>query len=745
MTNLFHRLSRGLAAIAILALISLTTVPALKANKKILPPEPWPKPTPQPRPSGAYAVDKLEILIKIDGQMATFAHRATIRNTGRANLEMDYLVPLPTDSAISGVTLLADGQELVGRLYPKSEALDIYRQIVARLKDPALMEYSGLGLYRARIFPLPPGKTRTLELTASYLLTKDQGLIKLDFPVAGPLTVGQTIGEQLIQVKLINVKELASLYSPLAEVKIERDASEATAVYAAKSQPALDNFALRAQEGQEAVGSLILSHKPQDNEDGFFLFLAEPAINQKNQVVERSKNVIFALDTSGSMEGVKFTQAQDALKFVLERLKPIDTFNLVSFSSDAEIWRPQSSPMSEDNRQAALKHLSNLRAHNSTNIEKALKLSLDISASTPSYVLFLSDGEPTTGQTGEMELSQLAKSANTRQARIFSFGVGNQVNARLLDRLSGQAGGVTVYVKNTDNIEAKVAEFFSKLTNPVLTNPTLNVNIPTNRLIPQNPPDIFQNSQIVVVGRYPQGGAATFKLSGRIGDEKKEFVYQVELAKGPDPRGEFVQLLWAQRRVGEIIDQIDLAGDNKPPNPELVEELVNLSKKYGLMTPYTSFLALEKTDLTNRGANVQTATQNLRVIEEVVGQSANTQRTYKQQFKANAAPMSAVPKSATLEKEMAALDQEVAKKDAGEELNAPQRLAGKTFFQKNGQLVDEVLTAEDLKNAVPIEPFSDQYFELASILPAEARVWISQSKPTVFKNNHKVYLIKSSS
>ncbi|MDR1609106.1 MAG: VWA domain-containing protein, partial [Deltaproteobacteria bacterium] len=717
MLGFFHSLAR----LTILT-IGLVAAFALKAGAtEVSPPTTVIAPSPPrvlPRPS-SYQVEKLEIFIKIDGQMASFVHRTTIKNTGSGNLEMDYLVPLPTESAISGLTLIGDGQELPGKLYRREEAFEIYRQIVAQIKDPALMEYSGQGFYRARIFPIPANKSRTLELAGSYLLPKDQGLISLNFPVAGPLTQGQLLPEQEIRVTLAKAQDLASLYSPLAEVKIERFEAGATAVYQAKGLDPLNNFQLFARDGQEAVGAVILSHKPEPGDDGYFLFMAEPAINRDQQEPVLPKNVIFVLDTSGSMQGQKFKQAVEALKFVLERLNSIDSFNLIDFNSQTRAWREKPSIMTPENKAAALKYLDNLRAQGATNIEDALKKALAQKFEIPTYVLFLSDGEPTQGQTNELALTKIGQEANGSGARLFAFGVGERVNARLLDRLSGQAGGATVYVAEKENIEEKVSVFFSKLTSPVLTSPDLSISAQTNRLIPQKPPDIFQNGQVVVVGRYPKGGSTTFTLSGLIEKAAHKFVYQANLATGSNPEGEFIQLLWARRRVGEIIDLIDLAKNDQKVNLELAEELVALSKKYGILTPYTSFLALEKTDLAARETNVQTAAQNLRIIENVVGESANVQRELKQNFMASQ-DITAAPAPPEEMEKMRALDQ-AANKDQSA-LLPPRRLAGQTFFNKNGRLLAEDLTAEDIQNAIAIEAFSEEYFALAKSLPAESRV-----------------------
>jgi Ca-activated chloride channel family protein len=723
-------------------LVLITLAPVAWAQSSRLPPEISPKPLPVPLDS--YEVEGLDLSIELQGQMAQIVWRQTILNTGPQPLEMDYLAPLPPGSDIQGLILLADGQELVGKVYDKAEAFEIYRRIVTQTRDPALMEYSGRGLYRARIFPIPVKGKRTLEMKLQYLLPKDGDQITLSVPVAGPLTKGKTIADQKIQVTIAKTPNLASVYSPLSEVVVDRGPDRTTATYSAKASPALDNFLLYLKVDKTPLGGLILSNQPYPNEDGFFLFLAEPTISalEKPTATQASKNVIFVLDTSGSMIGVKFEQAVAALEFILTRLNPVDTFNLVDFSSTVVSWKTIPQAMSSDNRRAALKYLHNLRAQGGTNIEKAIEMSLAmVNPEVPSYIILLTDGEATSGVTDEMLLTQLAQKHNPCQARIFSFGVGEGVNARLLDRLSGNSGGTTTYVNAKENLEEKVGSFFSKLTSPVLTKPTLTVDLQTNRLIPQKTPDIFQNSQIVVVGRYPKAGRATFKLSGQVDGHNADFTYLTSLADGPQPGGDFIQQLWAQRRIGEIIDYIDLNGQDKTKNNhELIDELVYLSKKYGIMTPYTSFLALEKTNLADQTANTRVAAQNLRIIEETVGASANAQRAVKQDFMAAERKPTAASASPKFEA-MASMDAEVAASPSSQ-LEPPRQLGGKTFFLKNGQWEDADLTEKDQKNVQEVEQFSENYFRLAEELSPEQKVWLSQSQPVLLNFAQKNYLIK---
>ena len=446
------------------------------------------------------------------------------------------------------------------------------------------------------------------------------------------------------------------------------------------------------------------------------------------------------------MSGAKFKQAQGAIKFVLERLNQDDNFNLIDYSSKVSTWQPELMDMSQSNRKAAVQYVDDLRVGGSTNIEDALRTAFKQAGNSgrPTYILFMTDGLPTAGVTDEMALAKISKDANRKDAaRLFAFGVGYDVNARLLDRLSGQAGGASVFVSPDEDIESKVAAFFAKMDSPALTKPRLDVSRKTNRIIPAELPDMFVGGQLVVVGRYPKGGDAEFKLQGQVGKDKETYTYKTNLADGPSEGGEFIALLWAQRRIGELIDEIDMAGGQ--PNKELVDELVELSKRYGILTPYTSFLALEEQVITSE-SEIQAATsKNLSAMEETVGQGANAQREMKAEYKLAdkaPAPVGMAPEASRAKAEQVAAFDQVVAESGSSSLRQPNQWGGQTFYYKNGQWQDSTVTEPQMKNPKVIAQFSDAYFELAKTLRSDQMVWLSQAEPVLLNHRGVTYLIE---
>lgn len=722
----------------------LTVVPAGADSVRVLS---------APRPVAArfgtnFELEKVSLEAVVDGQKARCTLTYVIYNPGSSPIEVDFIAPLPSDGAVTGLNLFDGKNEMPGQVYDKDEAFKVYRQIVDSLRDPALLEYAGRGAFRARVFPVPAKGRQTLELNFDYLAPKDEGQVSFSFPLAGPLTKGRR-PEQDIQVVIKDAPNLSGIYSPLADVAVKREpGQDAVAKYEKKGEEVIDDFRLYFSLNKADLGALVLSHKPEKDEDGFFLFFAEPG-TAADKEIQVAKNVIFVLDKSGSMSGPKFKQATGALKFILERLADIDNFNLVDYNSGVAAWKPEIMNMSPENRRAALGYVENLRSGGGTNIEEALTTSLAMigDPQSPNYIVFLTDGQPTVGEQNEMKLAEIAKKADPQgSARLFAFGVGHDVNARLLDRLSGQAGGTSVFVAPQEDLEAKVSSFFAKISSPALTKPAVTSELAINRVLPETLPDLFSGQQLVVVGRYPKGGETGFTISGRQGDKEIKQTFKAVLADGPSVDGRFIAGLWAQRRIGELLDQIDLGSGGGKPNKELVDELVALSKRYGILTPYTSFLALEEQKLTENSELTRMAEDNLSIMqEEVVGASANEQRAFKGQMKD--APAAAGPSKsysrdqAQAAAKVASFDKRVSRA-VNRDLSLPNQWAGRTFFYKNSQWQADDLTEDDLKNPVRISQFSDDYYELAGKLAADEMVWLAQTEPVIFNFAGKTYLIE---
>ncbi len=577
----------------------------------------------------SFEIREVAVDARVRDQVAEVQVSQTFHNPGSVMIESEYLFPLPEEGAIQNFVLLVDGKELPGRIVPKDEARRIYEEIVRTKRDPALLEYMGRGLFRTSVFPIPPGADRKVTMRYTQICKRDRDVVEFVYPFGTQKFTAKPIQRLSLTLRIESRDAIKSLYSPVYDARIERLGDhDARVTLDQRDVVPTTDFRLVYTLTEGSLGATVLSYRPSAGEDGYFLLLASPEVKPPD-VKTRPKTVVFVLDRSGSMAGKKIEQARNALRFVLNNLRDDDTFNIVAYDDRVETFRPELQRYSSRTRDEAERFVDNIREGGSTNIDAALQTALAMvpDDDRPSYILFLTDGLPTAGETNEMAIAENCKRSNKYRARVFAFGVGFDVNARLLDRLSGGNSGTSEYVKPDENIETHVSRFYSKMTSPVLSDIRIELTgTDVNRTYPRDLPDLFEGGQLIWSGRYREGGRTTIRLTGKVGGERRSFEFPADLAS--TDRGtahDFVERIWALRRVGFIIDQIDLHGQNR----ELVDELVALSTRYGILTPYTSFLADENVPLHALRQNADRAGLSLNELSRVTGQSGVEQRRLK--------------------------------------------------------------------------------------------------------------------
>ncbi|MCR9202337.1 MAG: VIT domain-containing protein, partial [Planctomycetaceae bacterium] len=542
-----------------------------------------------------FKVSNVEVNADIDDQVATVQIAQTFQNVTSRTLETQFVFPLPEDAAISALTLIVDGKELTGELKPRGEARKIYEDIVRRQKDPALLEFVDHGVFRTSVFPVPAGKSRRVEIRYRQLLKSDSGLVDFGLPMGSVRHCSLPVDRLKVAVRVNTQKELKNIYSPTHDFDIDRvTAKKASCKLELTSVSKPDDIRLLFGTRGSDVGMDLVTFKPEGDEQGYFMLLASPRVKTKKDAVI-PKTVVFVVDRSGSMAGEKLEQAKASLNYMISSLGEKDTFNIVSYSSDVDAFKPELEVVTSETRKEALGYVEDLYSGGGTNIDEALKTSLSMlkDKKRPTYVLFFTDGLPTVGNTKETTIAAHAKQANAVQARVFSFGVGYDVNSRLLDRLSSDHRGTSVYVKPEQDVEVASTSLFRKVSSPAMT--ALKIQFASekietsgklvNRVYPAELPDLFFGEQLVVVGRYRKPGDVSVTLTGDVAGKARSMKVNAQLGDSSNTsRNTFVEELWATRRIGQIIDELDLNGQNK----ELIDELVALSLKHGIMTPYTS-------------------------------------------------------------------------------------------------------------------------------------------------------------
>lgn len=753
--------------------IAVLTFPALAAAQIVIvraphphPPRPIPIVIP-PRPSPEFRVKTVDVNVSVKDQAAKVQLSQVFQNTSSVQTEAQLVFPVPENASITGLTLLVDGKELTGKLMKKEEARRIYEEIVRRRQDPALLEYLGQGLYQTSVFPLPPQGERTVEIRYTQLLKKDNGLVDLVLPLGTFKHGNKPIDSLNVIVRLETSEQIKTIYSPTHQLDIQRpDNNHAVCKATLKNVIGPDDLRLFHGTVSGLVGMNLLSYKPKDNEDGYFLLLASPDI-KPTQAPRIERSLIFVCDRSGSMSGQKIEQTKQALKFLIQQLKPGDTFNIVVYDSNVESFRPELQRVDDNTIKAALAFADGLYAGGSTNIDGALQTSLKMLTDTkrPSYVLFMTDGLPTVGEMNEQKIATHAKHANIVNARLFAFGVGYDVNSRLLDRLSSGQRGQSVFVKPNENIEAHVSGLYNKIGSPVLTDLSLSFDFDQasastahiNRMYPRQLTDLFQGEQLVYVGRYKTAGNAKITVTGSLGSERKTFSFAGDFAKkSVDENLGFVEKLWATRRIGEIIDELDLKGQNK----ELIDELVHLSMTHGIITPYTSFLADENARLNDRVSMIRRAEgEALDQLSRSDGRSAFEQRSIKKEFRAMISPpASNAPQSEAAAKFLSEASSGRAgkpgfgagggnvviyKDGAGDFKMAEsvRNLGQKTFYRKKDVWQDSTVTDEQARKAIRMKQFSREYFDLAAKHGQRLSKYLVFTEPILLNFDDQTYQI----
>lgn len=552
------------------------------------------------RPEVPYFTIKYHhVKAQIKDQVATTEVDQVFLNETGTEMEATYLFPLPPGAQVRDFTLIVDGKKMVGELLSRDKAVRIYEEIVRRRRDPGLLEYTGRDTYKARVYPIAAHGEVRVQLQYTQVLPYDNGLVAYNYPMSTERFSKEPIKETVFEAKIESARSLGAIYSPSHEIDVAREGKTFARVsHEEKNSKPERDMLLYYNVAEDDVGTSIMTFK-EKGEDGFFLLLASPAQEDVSATKAAPKNVIFALDRSGSMRSDdKIDQAKAALKFCVESLNPQDKFEIITFATSVASFGEGLKPADKEQIEKAREFISDIEASGGTDIDSALKLAMKARRpGAPNYIAFMTDGLPTVGEvTDTNELLKLTrqrvKEMDDTPTRLFSFGVGYDVDTHFLDKLCEDNRGASTYVRPQENIEVKVSNWYGKIAQPVLTDLSLDFGeIKTYDLMPEVLPDLFAGSQLSLMGRYRDEttGETTITLRGQAGDKgKQEYRTKVNFAKRSEGT-DYLAALWAGRKIGYLLDQIRLHGKNE----ELVDEVVRLSTKYGILTEYTAFLAQE--------------------------------------------------------------------------------------------------------------------------------------------------------
>lgn len=696
---------------------------------------------PQARVMSVHPVPTVELRavnasVKIVAQVATTTIDLTLFNPGRHPQEAQVVLPIPAGATISGFSF-DGGMGGEAELLDKDEAAAIYRDIVNRLRDPALLEFVDCAAVRSSIFPIEARQERRVRIVYEEVLPADGNRVDYVLPRTAALdyTVPWTV-----KIELNTQQPISAVYSPTHDLKTQRhsvrhmaiDITEPAGNAAARLAPGSIRLSYLLQ--RDGVTATLLAYPDPSIGGGYFLLLAGLPADATAVAAERGlkREVTIVLDRSGSMGGDKIAQAREAARQIIGGLADGEFFNLIIYNDAVQRFSVEPTAKSADSMTAAEQFLAQVTAQGGTNIHAALTeaLAQPPTAGTLPIVLFLTDGLPTVGNTSELAIREVAEQHNPHHRRIFTFGVGYDVNAPLLDKIAGVTRAKATYVLPTENVEVKVGQVFRQLVGPVLADVKLDVQRagqdgpmsgmpPAYELLPGELPDLFEGDQLIVLGKYRAGGPAgetplRFTLTGDFLGKSRTFTFDFTLDSATT-KNAFVPRLWASRRIAVLVDAVRQLGaegnipDNDPRLTELTDEIVRLSQEYGIMTEYTAFLAREGTDLADARANAAQAVDNLRqrAIETRSGIAAVNQ----------AANYQAQVGQSKLNASNSYLDEQMNRV----EITSVQQVADLAFYRRGQRWIDSRASGETAEPTRTIEFGSDEFWQIAQKLRSENR------------------------
>lgn len=606
-------------------------------------------------------VEGVDASVSIRGQVATTTLEIAIRNPTGTAREAQLLVPVPAGAVVKAFAFQGTRPDSQAQVLELHSARAIYDDIVRRAKDPALLEFVGMSSIRSSVFPVVANGTQKLRVVYESLLQRDGD--RVDYLLPRSESVAYSIPWN-VNVAIEHPAGIATVYSPSHFVEtVQPSGSRATVRLSDRSRRTPGPFRLSYLERSGPVTASVYTYPDADGKGGYFLMLG--GVPEPKELVakaaETRREITLVIDRSGSMQGGKLDQAKEAARQIIAGMSAHESFNLIIYNDQVERFSEHSLPITSDSLAAVGDYLDQVRPQGGTNLYGALSTALATEPAEGSVplVLFLTDGLPTVGERRESEIRKLAVSGNPFSKRVFTFGVGYDVNTPLLDRIARESRAIATYVQPTESVELKVSSVFKRLIGLVFVEPMLRAvdeqgAEQAGRLIdvlPGRLPDLFSDDQLVVLGRYVGTKPLKLRLQGKFLGETRAFEFPMGVEHA-SVKNAFVPRLWASRKIGDLTDAIrdlELTGiaNARGRNPfgvastsggagvtnanprlnELVAEVVALSLEHGILTEYTAFFANEGIDLAATESNLAVANSNYfdRAIKVRSGKSSFNQ------------------------------------------------------------------------------------------------------------------------
>ncbi len=551
---------------------------------------------------GSCPLKNTAVRADISGFVTRVSVRQEFENTFTEPIEAVYVFPLSQNGAVDSMTMTVGERVIRGKIMRRDEARKTYETARSAGQTAALLDQERTNIFTQAVANIMPGERVIVEISYLETLKYEDGAYEFVFPmtvgerynpadvkdankIAPPMTArnGSDISIEINLNAGVPVEEIRSTSHEIDQINFSPNTTKMTL----KNEKTIPNkdFILRYDVTGKRIEDAILTHR--DGRGGFFTLILQPP--DKVATEDRTpKEIVFVLDTSGSMSGFPIEKAKEAIKLSLDGLYPEDTFNIITFAGDTEILFPAPVPATRANLEAAQNFLAGRSGGGGTEMMKAIKASLDPSDSQEHLriVCFMTDGQ--VGNDDEI----VAEVKRHPKARVFSFGIGSSVNRALLDKIAQQGKGEATYVGLQDDGSKAASKFYERVRTPLLTDLSIDwAGMPVADVYPGKLTDLFSAKPVILHGRYTKAMSGSIKLKGTLAGAPYERAINLVLPEN-EAANDSLATLWARTRVDELSTTRLMAADTKT-GTDIDLAITNLGLEFGLMTKFTSFVAVE--------------------------------------------------------------------------------------------------------------------------------------------------------
>jgi Ca-activated chloride channel family protein len=540
-------------------------------------------------------IKTVDATAQIDGQVAVTHVDQVFLNEMNQTVETVWIFPLPEGAVVTELYFWFNGKRYKADIREAKEARQAYEDQIRRRIDPALLEYLGDNLFRLSIAPVNPNSEVRTEITYVELLPYEFGTIGYTFGM-------DAVGLSPKPLNRVSVALTAQTQSPFkyfrspshgasTAIQITKvNEKKYTAVFGDENFMPDKDLTIQYETLRSGVDVNVLRYTPTAADsigtDSFYAaWITPPDSIAPDQVIPRK--IVFVADVSSSMEGLRIGQLKEALNAFLDNLNADDHFNIVTFGTTLVPYQSDLIAATPPAIAAAKMFVTDIGALGLTDIDGAMRQALgqSFSADCANMVVFITDGYPTWGETFVPKILTNVKDENTKSVRIFPFGVGKDVSKPLLVQMATENGGYPTFIQAADSIPIVVKNHLTRISKPVLADLDIQINgLVTSDKFPRPLPDLFWGSQVMQLGLYQNSGTFPVVLNGTVRGETRQFTSTADFGSAAGGH-RFVPRLWARAKIDYLLNQIAMYGEL----PELKNQVIELSLKFQILTPYTSF------------------------------------------------------------------------------------------------------------------------------------------------------------